>query len=78
MTSDGWDQTADWWKLDVLQKDVHESGAERIVWMDDQLNYEAAARSWAEFLGSRVLWISPDPRRGLSRSDIAAVRQFLG
>jgi hypothetical protein len=78
LSSEGWDLSAEWWKFDALQRDVQLAGAERIVWMDDQLNYEAAARSWAEFLGSRVLWISPDPRRGLSRSDIAMVRQFLG
>lgn len=78
LSSDDWDRTADWWKLDALQRDVQESGAERIVWIDDQLNHETAARSWAEFLGNRVLWIAPDPRRGLTRNEIAAVRDFLG
>ncbi|MEZ2389997.1 HAD domain-containing protein [bacterium RCC_150] len=78
LSSEGWDQSAEWWKFDAVQRDVQDSGAERLVWMDDQLDFEAPARSWAEFLGARVLCISPDPRKGLRRADMAAVRAFLG
>jgi hypothetical protein len=66
-----------WWKLAALQHDIESADIQRIVWMDDQLNYEPAARSWASFLHNRMLLISPDPRRGLSRRHIAAIRRFL-
>ncbi|WP_307794473.1 HAD domain-containing protein [Arthrobacter cavernae] len=78
LSSAGWDDSAEWWKLDALRRDVEARGAERIVWVDDQLDHEAAARSWAEFQPGRVLWISPDPRRGLRRRELAAIREFLG
>ena len=78
LSSQGWDQSAEWWKLGALQKDLAEMGAERFVWLDDQLGQESDARSWAEYHQDRVLCISPDPRKGLSRRDLAAVRTFLG
>lgn len=77
LSSEGWDRSQEWWKLDALQRDLEESGTERFVWVDDQLDYEAQARSWAEFLRGRVLWISPDPRRGLCPDHIQAIKEFL-
>lgn len=77
LINEGWDGQPEWWKLAALQRDIEASGAGRVVWMDDQLNYEPAARSWAEFLRYRMLWISPDPRRGLSRDHIASIKAFL-
>jgi hypothetical protein len=77
LLSRDWPQ-AQWWKLAALQHDVESSGSERLVWMDDQLDYEPAAQAWAAILGQRKLLISPDPRRGLSPKHIRSVRQFLG
>lgn len=78
LSSQGWDEGPEWWKLTALQKDLAESGATRFVWLDDQLGRESDARSWADWQQDRVLCISPDPRQGLSRGDIAAVKAFLG
>ncbi|MGP0221331.1 HAD domain-containing protein [Paenarthrobacter sp. NCHU4564] len=78
LSSQGWDERPEWWKLVALQKDVEEAGAERFAWVDDQLDRESDARSWAEFRQDRVLCISPDPRKGLTRRDLAALGAFLG
>nr|WP_310205659.1 HAD domain-containing protein [Paenarthrobacter nitroguajacolicus] len=78
LSSQGWDQAPEWWKLVALQKDQATAGSQRIVWLDDQLSQESDARSWAEYQRDRVLCISPDPRMGLSRRDLAAVRAYLG
>lgn len=48
-----------------------------IVWIDDQLQYEEEAQEWAGFLGARVLMVSPDPRHGITPSELAAVSTFL-
>jgi hypothetical protein len=66
-----------WWKLRAIQQDLETSTPDRAVWIDDQLNFEPAAHDWAAFLGARLLLISPDPRRGLSRADLASVQAFL-
>lgn len=66
-----------WWKLNAIQQDLETVPSERAVWIDDQLNFERAASAWAAFLGPRLLLISPDPRRGLSRSELESVRAFL-
>ncbi|MFE4198513.1 HAD domain-containing protein [Paenarthrobacter sp. NPDC056912] len=78
LSSQGWDQAPEWWKLVALQKDLAATPSERIVWLDDQLSEDYDARSWAEYQRDRVLCISPDPRKGLSRRDLAAVRSYLG
>jgi HAD domain in Swiss Army Knife RNA repair proteins len=66
-----------WWKLQAIQQDLETSTSDRAVWIDDQLDFERAAQGWAAFLGARLLLISPDPRRGLSRADLASVQAFL-
>jgi HAD domain in Swiss Army Knife RNA repair proteins len=65
-----------WWKLAALQEDVAASTPERIVWIDDQLQYEPEARAWAAFLGARILVISPDPRRGITPAELEAITEF--
>jgi hypothetical protein len=66
-----------WWKLQAVQHDLETGTSDRAVWIDDQLDFERAAQDWAAFLGARLLLVSPDPRRGLSRADLASVQAFL-
>jgi hypothetical protein len=66
-----------WWKLTALQEDVAATGPNGIVWIDDQLQYEQEAQAWAAILGVRILTISPDPRRGISPAELAAVSSFV-
>jgi hypothetical protein len=68
---------AEWWKLRAIQADLVSSGAGALVWIDDQLNYEHEAQAWARILGRRIMLVSPDPRRGISPGELAAVRTFL-
>jgi len=68
---------SDWWKLRAIQADLGRSGADALVWIDDQLNFEQDAQAWARILGRRVMLVSPDPRRGISAGELAAVRAFL-
>lgn len=65
-----------WWKLTALQEDIATSTPGGIVWIDDQLQYEAGAQAWAAILGRRMLAISPDPRRGISPAELDAVSAF--
>ncbi|WP_411376298.1 HAD domain-containing protein [Arthrobacter sp. MPF02] len=66
-----------WWKLRAIQDHVEATMPDAVAWIDDQLAFEADAREWARFLGRRILSVSPDPRRGISRHELAAVRAFL-
>ena len=77
LASDGLGSGEGWWKLQALQRDIEASAPDRAVWIDDQLDYEAEARAWASIVGTRLLLISPHPRRGLSRAELDAVRAFL-
>ena len=77
LTAEGSNAGEGWWKLAALQADVERSNPERIVWIDDQLQFEAEAQAWARFLGARILLVSPDPRRGISPAELASVSSFL-
>lgn len=78
LSSEGWDEGPEWWKLVALQKDMAANGGARVAWIDDQLSRESDAHSWAEYQQGRVLCISPDPRKGLSPRDIGLLRDYLG
>jgi hypothetical protein len=67
-----------WWKLLAIQRHLESTGPDRVVWVDDQLRFERDAAAWARFLGGRFLPISPDPRRGLSKTELETVRAFVG
>lgn len=67
----------DWWKLRAIQADLDRSGTDALVWIDDQLSFEQDAQAWARILGRRVMMVSPDPRRGISPDELAAVESFL-
>lgn len=71
------DHGGSWWKLDAIRRDVARHPADRLVWLDDQLDHEPQALAWAEAWGARMLHISPDPRCGLTPRHLDAVEAFL-
>jgi Swiss Army Knife RNA repair-like protein len=77
LASNGLGGGENWWKLQAVQQDIEASAPDRAVWIDDQLEFEAAAGAWASILGARMLLISPHPRRGMSKAELDAVRAFL-
>jgi hypothetical protein len=77
LTAEGGGTGEGWWKLAALQEDLSVNTPDGIVWIDDQLRYELEALAWAEFLGPRILTVSPDPRRGISPAELNAVSGFV-
>lgn len=77
LAADGAGTGIGWWKLRALQRDVEATGPEAVAWVDDQLGFEAEARAWGRLLGRRLLMVSPDPRQGISPTELAGIRRFL-
>jgi len=77
LTAAGAGSGAGWWKLRAIQDDVESTSPDAVAWIDDQLMFEAEARSWARLLGRRILALSPDPRRGISPVELEQIRSFL-
>jgi hypothetical protein len=67
-----------WWKLRAIQDDVEKTLPAAVAWVDDQLAFEAEAQAWAAVMGARLLAVSPNPRCGISPSELKAVSSFLG
>jgi hypothetical protein len=78
LTADGAGSGAEWWKLQAIQADVGRNTPERIIWVDDQLAFEAEAQAWARILGRRALLVSPDPRTGDVAVGAGSIRAFPG
>jgi hypothetical protein len=78
LTAEGAGSGPGWWKLDAIQDDVERTAPDAVVWVDDQLAYEAEAQTWARIMGRRLLVVSPDPRQGISPAELEAVSSFLG
>ncbi len=66
-----------WWKLRAIQDDVERTGPDAIAWIDDQLAFELEAQSWVRLLGRRAMAVSPDPRRGISPSELERIGKFV-
>ena len=66
-----------WWKLEAIQRDIAKHEPWIVVWIDDQLPDDPAADAWLGTMGGRILGISPDPRNGISRAELAGIESFL-
>jgi len=63
-----------WWKLQVARV-VHQLSPSRpIVWTDDDLAFDVAAREW---IRDRGLGISPATRLGLDGGQLQVIREFV-
>jgi hypothetical protein len=78
LTAEGAGSGPGWWKLHAIQDDVERTAPDAVAWVDDQLAYEAEAQAWGRIMGRRLLAVSPDPRQGISPSELEAVSSFLG
>jgi hypothetical protein len=63
-----------WWKLHVAQRIHRLAPDRRIVWTDDDLDYDSRAARWIRGAG---LGVSPDTAHGLDSADLDRVRAFL-
>ncbi|HJV98549.1 MAG TPA: HAD domain-containing protein [Arthrobacter sp.] len=77
LTAGGGNTGEGWWKLAALQADLERGNRKRVVWIDDQLRFEREAQRWARFLGARILLVSPDPRTGISPTELDSVGAFV-
>ncbi len=68
--------TGTWWKLDVVRALVGRQPGRRLVWVDDDLAADPAARAWLRGHADCLL-VAPDPLTGLVARQLAAVQAFL-
>lgn len=62
----------DWWKLDVVRRDVERESPAFAIWIDDQIQHEFAAMAWARETDNMMV-ISPASADGLTKSDINSI-----
>jgi hypothetical protein len=67
-----------WWKLAKIREDVARTRPDRIVWMDDDINFDAKALAWLEMLDVPVLVICPRTEHGLTKDHLAEIEAFIG
>lgn len=62
----------DWWKLDVVRRDIEIETPDFAIWIDDQIAYEPIALAWARET-QNVIAISPLSGDGLAKSDLNSI-----
>ena len=70
------DDLVDWWKLAVVQKLVAENPDLRIMWADDDINFDPEAVKWLKD-NPNVQTICPPTERGLTPADITTIEAFV-
>ncbi|MGY1709064.1 HAD domain-containing protein [Geodermatophilus sp. SYSU D00758] len=66
-----------WWKLDMARAVAEEHPDRRIVWIDDDLAYEAAGTGDWLAANPHVLVVAPDVFAGLTHEHLDAVEEWL-
>lgn len=65
-----------WWKHGTARQ-LFDLG-HRIIWTDDDLNFEPSARNWAVSAeGPQLIWFAPDERIGITHEFIDRVEAWL-
>lgn len=73
---DDW-QGKNWWKLKAIQDDMGKCSPDLALWIDDDIQYEKAAREWADSQ-PEVLRLSPRTWDGLNRNELQWVQRRVG
>ncbi|QOD05798.1 HAD domain-containing protein [Pseudarthrobacter sp. BIM B-2242] len=66
-----------WWKLAKIREDVARSRPDRIVWLDDDINFDPASLAWVKELDIPVLVICPRTEHGLTRDHLDEIEAFI-
>lgn len=65
-----------WWKLDALRAHLGARPRRPLAWVDAELSQHPEVAGWVLRAGVPSLLISPDPRTGLTASDIELLAAF--
>lgn len=66
---------ADWWKERVVRDAL--AAGERVVWIDDQIDWRTEADLLERRFGDRLLLVQPDEHEGLTPAQVDAVEFWL-
>ncbi|WP_312875842.1 HAD domain-containing protein [Arthrobacter terrae] len=67
-----------WWKLAKIRDYVARNRPDKLVWMDDDINFDPASLAWLKSLDIPVLVICPKTAHGLTRDHMAEIEAFIG
>ena len=68
--------TQRWWKLDRIAEHIEKTKPEKVVWIDDDLAWDAKAHLWLS-KQSNVIGISPMRVHGLAKKHLWMITNFL-
>lgn len=77
-TTEDLDDMVNWWKLVEIQKDIEETAPDKVVWIDDDINYDSATKVWLSTTRVPVLAICPNSNHGVSKKHMDAIIDFIG
>lgn len=67
----------DWWKLKAIREDVDKTQPDKIVWIDDDINYDQKTWSFLKEKGEMLHSISPVSVLGVTKKQINGILEFI-
>lgn len=70
------DKSKDWWKLELVQKDLIENPIDHFIWADDEFAINPSAVTWATE-NTNALIVQPAPELGITRKLFDTMESYV-
>jgi hypothetical protein len=76
-SNDAQDDLKTWWKLRALRDHALLTEPEKMIWLDDDINYDVGGKDYVKTMGDMLLAINPNRNHGLTLKHIARMIEFI-
>lgn len=78
LRSNGWDDDlTKWWKLRELKDHSLITEPSKMIWLDDDINYDVGGADHVRTMGDMMLAINPNKNHGLTKKHIRMINEFI-
>lgn len=70
------DKSKEWWKLELVKKDILENPIENFIWADDEFVLNEDAVKWATG-NTKALLVQPSPELGITREQFDIMESYV-
>lgn len=70
------DKSKEWWKLELVKKDIQENPIENFIWADDEFVIHEDAITWAVD-NTKALLVQPSPELGITREQFDIMESYV-
>lgn len=76
-SNDQQDNLKTWWKLRALKDHSLITEPNKMIWLDDDINYDVGGKDHVKTMGDMMLAINPNRNHGLTKKNVARMIEFI-